>query len=156
MWVSKSTHAAAAVSVHRSFAPRILVGGLRHQHKEARMFCPKCKSEFEPGYAECARCGVALVEELPSPPQPEYEDLKTVLVAPDETVLMVAISRLEAAGIPCFTTNNMQDLFGLGRIAGYNLVIGPQELQVPPEEWERAVEILNDVLNTEEEDGQET
>jgi hypothetical protein len=119
------------------------------------MFCPKCSSEFQPGYTECARCEVALVEELPPPPPPEYQELKTVLVAPDETILMVAISRLEAAGIPCFTTNNTQDLFGLGRIAGYNLATGPQELQVPPEEWERAVEILNDVLIPEEEDGQE-
>lgn len=120
------------------------------------MFCPKCRSEFEPGYTECAPCGVVLVEELPPPPQPEYQELKTVFVASNETDLMVAKSRLEAAGIPCFTTNNMQDLFGLGRVAGYNLIIGPQELQVPPDELERATEVLKDVLNAEGEDGQET
>mgnify|MGYP000906060120 CR=1 FL=1 len=106
------------------------------------MFCPKCRSEFEPGYTECARCEAELVDELPPPPKPEYNDLATVLVAPNETILMLAKSRLEAEGIPCFTTNNTQDLFGLGRIAGYNLVTGPQELQVPPEDLERAIGIL--------------
>jgi hypothetical protein len=114
------------------------------------MYCPSCKSEFEPGYTECARCEVALVEELPPPPKPEYNDLKTVLVVPNENVLMVAKSRLEAAGIPCFTTNNLQDLFGLGRLAGYNIVTGPQELQVPPEDAERAMEILEAIEMPEE------
>jgi hypothetical protein len=55
---------------------------------------------------------------------------------------MVAKSRLEAEGIPCFTTNNLADLIGGGRFAGYSLALGPQELQVPPEDVERAVEIL--------------
>ena len=115
------------------------------------MYCPTCKSEFRTGYTECAQCGVALVDELPPGPLPEFLDLTTVLVAPDESVLMVARSRLEAEGIPCFTTNNTQDLFGLGRVAGYNLVTGPQELQVPPEDAERAIEILEAIEAPEEE-----
>ncbi len=114
------------------------------------MYCPSCKAEFRTGYTACAQCGVALVDELPPGPLPEYLDLTTVLVAPDESMLMVAKSRLEAEGIPCFTTNNMQDLFGLGRIAGYNLVTGPQELQVPPEDAERAIEILEAIEAPEE------
>jgi len=118
------------------------------------MFCPKCKSEFEPGYTECAECEAALVDELPSEAGPEYQELVTVLVAPDENVLMVAKSRLEAEGIPCFTRNDLQDLFSLGRIAGYNILLGPQELQVPAEEVERAIEILEEAVVQEEgEDG---
>jgi hypothetical protein len=29
------------------------------------MFCPKCKSEYEPGYTTCSDCGMQLVPELP-------------------------------------------------------------------------------------------
>ncbi len=115
------------------------------------MFCPKCRSEFEPGYTECARCEAELVDELPPPPKPEYNDLATVLVAPNETILMLAKSRLEAEGIPCFTTNNVQDLVS-GRIAGYCLAMGPQELQVPAEDAERATAILESISDEEAEE----
>jgi len=31
------------------------------------VFCPKCGSEYRPGYSRCAPCGVDLVEELEGP-----------------------------------------------------------------------------------------
>jgi hypothetical protein len=95
------------------------------------------------------------VDELPPGPLPEYLDLTTVLVAPNEEVLMVAKSRLEAEGIPCFTTNNLADLIGGGRFAGYSLAMGPQELQVPPEDAERATEILQNIAEKKEQGKQD-
>lgn len=107
------------------------------------MYCPKCRSEFRPGFTECAECGVRLVDELPPKPLPEYADLRTVMFAPSEMILMLAKSRLEAEGIPCLTKNVLvQDLFGMGRVAGFNPVTGPPELQVSAEDFDRAVEIL--------------
>jgi hypothetical protein len=108
------------------------------------MYCPSCKSEFRPEEKECAECGVPLVDELPPECELEWVDLKTVFVALDEMALMAAQSCLEAAGIPCFTTNNTQDLF-VGRFAGYNILTGPQEIQVYPEDAERAIEILKSI-----------
>ncbi len=32
------------------------------------MWCPKCKSEYRPGFTVCADCGTPLVEQLPSAP----------------------------------------------------------------------------------------
>ena len=114
------------------------------------MYCPSCRAEFCAGHKECSECGVQLVDELPAGPKLEYVDLHTVLVAPNETVLMVAKSRLEAEGITCCTTNNVQDLFGVGRITGYNLVTGPQELQVVAGDAKEAKRILDAVMNQEQ------
>jgi hypothetical protein len=85
------------------------------------------------------------VKKLPPESKPEYLDLHTIRLAPDETVLMVAKSRLEAEGIACFTTNDVQDLFGAGRIAGFNIMTGPQELQVDAKDVKRAKKALDAV-----------
>ncbi len=114
------------------------------------MFCPKCRSEFEPEHTQCIECGTELVDSLPPEPHLEWVDLETVFLAPDEMALMVAKSRLEAEGMDCFTTNNVQDLFGLGRIAGYSLAIGPQALQVRAGDVDKAREILKSVVEPEE------
>ncbi len=34
------------------------------------MFCPKCKTEYRPGFTRCADCGSDLVERLPEEPRP--------------------------------------------------------------------------------------
>jgi len=111
--------------------------------KEDDMYCPICHAEFRRGFRKCSVCGVALVKALPPEPQPEYVDWKTVLVAQDENVLMVARSRLEAEGIKCFTVNDVQDLFGPGRIVGFNPMIGPLELQVLAKDVKKAKKILD-------------
>ena len=39
------------------------------------MFCPKCRSEYRPGFSECADCHIELVPELaPSPKDPDSGD----------------------------------------------------------------------------------
>lgn len=34
------------------------------------MFCPKCKTEYRPGFTRCADCGSDLVDRLPEEPRP--------------------------------------------------------------------------------------
>jgi hypothetical protein len=38
------------------------------------MFCPNCRAEYRPGFAQCSDCGVDLVEIL-SPPNPQDPEL---------------------------------------------------------------------------------
>jgi len=104
------------------------------------MYCPKCKGEFRTGFTECGRCGAALVAEPPTEPVPEYVELETVFVAPDEYVLMLAKSRLEAEGIRCTTRNELR-AFGIyeGDFGG-----APQ-LQVSTGDADRARRILDEI-----------
>ena len=99
------------------------------------MFCPECGAEYQEGIVKCSDCDVALVATAPEPAEPdqaEWVDLVTVLASSDPALLAVAKSLLEADGIP-FTAQGegLQDLFGLGRVGGFNAVTGPVELQVP-------------------------
>jgi hypothetical protein len=98
------------------------------------MFCPECGTEYAPGVTRCEECGVDLVAEPPpaAVDTAEWKDLVTVLVTDDPALVPVARSMLEAEGIPCFARGDgLQDLVGLGRVGGSNLVFGPVELQVP-------------------------
>ncbi|HDP89888.1 MAG TPA: hypothetical protein ENN42_08030 [Thioalkalivibrio sp.] len=108
------------------------------------MYCPKCRAEFREGFGVCSDCGVALVEELPPEPTPEYADLVTVLSAADETVVTMAESILIDADIRFLAKGEgVQDLFGLGRIgAGFNPMLGPVEIQVLPEDADEAAALL--------------
>jgi len=38
------------------------------------MFCPNCRVEYRPGFAQCSDCGVDLVDNLP-PPNPKDPEL---------------------------------------------------------------------------------
>ncbi|HPO15637.1 MAG TPA: DUF2007 domain-containing protein [Candidatus Hydrogenedentes bacterium] len=69
--------------------------------------------------------------------------MKTVFVAPNQTVLMVVKSRLESEGIKCFTKNDyLQEILGMGRIGGLNIV-GALELQVALKDVKKAKKILD-------------
>ncbi|MBS4021891.1 MAG: DUF2007 domain-containing protein [Dethiobacter sp.] len=99
------------------------------------MFCPKCGDEFIPRVKECPDCNVSLIEKVPKTEtnsNPEYVELVTVLVTRDMGELMIAKSLLEAEGIYCFAKGEkIQNLFGYGSLgAGYNLLVGPVQLQV--------------------------
>ena len=67
----------------------------------------------------------------------------TVLATGDPALLAVAKSLLEDADIPFFAKGEaIQDLVGLGRLAGFNPAVGPVELQVAPENADEARELL--------------
>jgi len=73
----------------------------------------------------------------------------TVLATGDLALLAVAKSLLEEADIPFFAKGEaVQDLFGLGRLAGFNPAVGPVELQVSAENADEARALLRDLTDT--------
>lgn len=109
------------------------------------MFCPACGTEYREGFTKCADCDVDLVAE--PPPEPSFQKATTVLETSDQALLLVAKGLLESAGIPFSAVGERaQDLFGFGRIgAGFNVAVGPVRIQVPEENAEEALALLEDV-----------
>jgi putative signal transducing protein len=81
------------------------------------------------------------------------DSLVTVLTTEDPAILVYAKSLLEGAGIQFLTRGEgLQDLFGAGRIGtGYNLISGPIELQVDPQDVEKARRLLSEIQGRKEE-----
>jgi len=85
------------------------------------------------------------VEGLPSDEQPEPDlELVTVFDTGEPADILVAKSILDAEGIEYFAKDEgVQDLFGAGRLgSGFNTMAGQVEIQVRPEDAERARQIL--------------
>jgi hypothetical protein len=75
--------------------------------------------------------------------QRSSDDPVTVLETGDPGLLGVARSLLESAGIPNFAQGEaLQDLFGVGRLVGFNPVTGPVRLQVSADDAEEARAVL--------------
>lgn len=112
------------------------------------MFCPKCRSEYEPQVTVCADCGVPLVASLGDPgPDTADLDLVPVFTQVDPALVGLAESMLAEAGVPYLAQGDgIQDLFGLGRIGHYNPVIGPVVLMVRRQDLDVAREALADLL----------
>lgn len=120
------------------------------------MICPKCGAEYREGFVECADCCVPLEETHPKsdaavPPPgsnapPQYAppvELVTVFRSGSEPALLVAESLLRSAGIDFLSRgHSVQELFGVGRVGGPNLVSGPVEIQVRAEDARDAAELL--------------
>ena len=112
------------------------------------MFCPSCGDEYQPGFDRCGDCDVALVEEEPEVPElPEPGDLVTVLETGSQSLVAVAGSILDGAGIPYIARNDrLQNLFGWGSIGtGFNLVTGVIRMQVPPDREQEARALLTEL-----------
>jgi hypothetical protein len=113
------------------------------------MQCPECGGEYRDGFTQCADCEVALV---PAPPpgaaeaeEPDVE-LVSVLETGDPAEIALAESLLLEAGIPYAKHGDrVQDLFGIGRVGGFNVLTGPAHLLVPVEHAEAAGEMLRDL-----------
>jgi hypothetical protein len=109
------------------------------------MFCPTCGDEYRSGFTQCTDCGVDLVEKLPAGiDEATPLELVTVLETGDQSLVAVARSVLEGAGIPCIARNErLQNLFGWGNIGtGFNVAMGPIRLQVLREDEAVAKELL--------------
>lgn len=121
------------------------------------MFCPVCGDEYQPGHTRCADCGVALTDKPPRTieDEPPYE-LTTVLETGDQSLVAVAKSVLEGAGIPCIARNEtLQNLFGWGAVGtGFNAAMGPIRVQVLKEDEAVARELLEAMPVPAEENGE--
>jgi hypothetical protein len=111
------------------------------------MFCPQCGAEYRQGFERCSDCRVALVRKAPVKKPGEPLDFVTVLETGDRSILLVAKSRLEAAGIEFFAKGEgVQDLFAAGRIGThFNPLTGPVQLQVEHARAEEARELLAEI-----------
>ena len=73
-------------------------------------------------------------------------DLATVFESSDLALFAMAKSALDEAGVRYVVQNELtQDLLGIGRIGGNNLVTGPARIRVRAEEAEHARELLADL-----------
>lgn len=95
---------------------------------------------------ECSQCGE------PFPPeilrvlgaQTHEATLVPILRTGDPGLIPLAKSLLEGEGIEYLVRGeNLQDLFGAGRLGGYNYVTGPAEFLVRTEDAERARMLLD-------------
>ncbi|SRR6266550_1696325 len=117
------------------------------------MFCPQCAEEFPWHVMVCPTCDVDTVDRLPGPePTPDVE-LVCVLATGDAGLIAVAKSLLEAEEIDYFVRGDgLQDLFGLGRIAGYGFATGPAEFLVREDDADRARELLAGLIPSDDRD----
>ena len=95
----------------------------------------------------CPICNVDTVDRLPGPePTPDAE-LVSVLATGDAGLIALTKSLLEGETIDYFVRGDgLQDLFGVGRIAGFNIVAGPAEFLVRADDAERARILLKDLI----------
>lgn|SRR5512145_2271439 len=112
----------------------------------AIMFCPNCRTEYEPWIEECADCLVPLVATLPPERSSETHELVTVFASGNPALLALAKSILAQAGIIFLAKGEgLQDLFAAGSIGGYNPALGPVEIQVAAENESEARALLQDL-----------
>ena len=108
--------------------------------------CPECNVEYIDSAIRCSDCDVELTLGPPIPPiQEEHPDpkIETVYATGDPAVIALVKSLLEDAEIEYFTKGyDIQDLFGMGRLGGFNNVIGPVEFVVAAEDAPTARELL--------------
>lgn len=112
------------------------------------MYCPECRSEYQPGHVECPDCKTRLVTELP--PEPAYvqsPDPVVVFASGRSDLLAIAKSILMSADIEFMSRGEgVQELFGWGRFPyGANLVMGPVQLLVNPDDERDARALLADL-----------
>ncbi len=80
-------------------------------------------------------------------PDPNME-LAILLVTRSESELLVVESMLDVAGIPYLARGEqIQDLFGFGRLVVVNPITGPVELLVPATDLDAARKILDDQVD---------
>jgi hypothetical protein len=76
----------------------------------------------------------------------DEETLQTVFRTGDPGQVAFIKSLLEDSQIPFSVKGEgVQDLFGFGRIGGYNMITGPVEFQVPSSYFKEAQELLREM-----------
>ena len=110
--------------------------------------CSRCGRSIAPNHVrdECSQCGEPFPPEIPRAIEsqtPEVE-LVSVLRTGDAGLIPLAKSLLEGEEIEYLVRGeNLQDLFGAGRLGGYNYLTGPVEFCVHINDAERARTLLD-------------
>jgi hypothetical protein len=126
------------------------------------MFCPKCKSEYRPGFTHCVDCDVDLVSELPKhaiemrqtgedgeyrvaggPGDPNEDPFCSFWKGNDPRVHAELCGVLDEAGIPHTTVFRRDHLFNLRNYAAY-------EVGVPFSMYERAGNVVKEAYGTDD------
>jgi hypothetical protein len=114
------------------------------------MTCPQCGGEYRDGFTQCADCDGPLVAVTESS-MPEVEEpdpdrgLVSVLETGNPAEMAFAESLLLEAGIDYTKQGDrVQDLFGIGRLGGFNVLTGPAKLLVAEQDAEAARHLLRD------------
>lgn len=115
------------------------------------MYCPECGAEFREGFYRCVDCEVDLVTEAP-PPVSGVEDpdqeLVTAFRSGNPAMTSLAESILQDQEISYWVKGDgLQDLFGAGRLGGFNPIVGPAEVQVALKDLKAAQEVLNPLVD---------
>ena len=101
------------------------------------MFCPDCESEFIEGITRCPVCDVALVNALPTAPEPEFVDYVEVLATYNPADVAFIKSLLEGEGIQYF--------FKGEHFMYMRPLADPVRLMVRADQVETARELVKDV-----------
>ena len=113
-------------------------------------------SEFNDTADICSDCQTPLVDgpaprpnELGGRPKPDPDiELVPILVEREETKLILIEARLEEAGIAYMAKGEqIQDLFGFGRLTVVNPITGPVEIYVTSTDVDAAREALAEILD---------
>jgi hypothetical protein len=105
--------------------------------------CPECNVEYIDTAIRCSDCDVELTLGPPIPVEHPDPKIETVYVTGDPALVAMVKSLFEDAGIEYFTKGDeIQDLFGLGRLGGLNILCGPVEFVVAGEDAPAARELL--------------
>lgn len=97
------------------------------------MFCPKCKSEYRPGFTRCAECGVELVDRLPEEPRqthnrrPDDVRLVPVLRTKDQSDIISIKMVLDSEGVEYLLQG--ETLMGFRRDDPVVLLVGEKEVE---------------------------
>jgi hypothetical protein len=106
------------------------------------MFCPKCRTEYRPGFTRCADCDVDLVDSLPSQPAPADDDRAVVVWSGNDPVAFgAALAAMQTENIPHHVIS-AHDQYA--SVAPFHV---PQyEILVPSEDVSRAEDVIRKAL----------
>jgi len=101
------------------------------------MFCPKCKYEYVEKVTECPDCRVALVDQLPPEPEPEFVNFQEVMATYNPADIAFLKSLLDS--------ENIQYFFKGEHFMYVRPLADPVRLMVRTDQVETVVEILKDI-----------
>jgi putative signal transducing protein len=101
------------------------------------MFCPECRAQYREGFKVCNDCRVALVDELPAEPKPEFHEFVEVITVTSEVRMALIQAALDDAGIDYYLHGE----------AAHRLVPLPMatRLMVREDQAEEALQLLTEM-----------